>query len=91
MIDEKDIPNRDRLETLYNKILQQRHPNTDAKATIYDIDLVLEQFKKLNKNAVEVSKTNIEHPVSAVIDYLMVEALAAYINHREDLKGEEDR
>lgn len=86
MIDEKDVPSRNRLETLYNKVLQKRNPNTDIKATIEDIDAAFGKFKKLGENSITVSQSNTEHPVSAVIDYLMVEVLSIYINYREELK-----
>ena len=90
MIDEKDVPSRNRLETLYNKVLQKRNPGKDIKATLEDIDAVFEKYRKLGENSIAASKSNTEHPVSAVIDYLMVEALSVYINYREVLKMNEN-
>lgn len=84
MIDERDIPDRERLEKLYNRVLHKRNPYIDRKATGYDIDMILERFKQLNEDMIKASKENKEHPISAIIDYLMCEVLESYINRIED-------
>ena len=85
-MDEKDILNKERLTVLYNRVLQKRNPNTDAKASDYDIDAILEKFKKLNEDMVAVGKSNSEFPIRAVIDYLIVELLEIFVNNREAFK-----